>query len=69
MNFPSYHEVVAMPREEGCLGLTETGWFFFGPNPAIRSKSSGAAHPAGFPLLSGVLKNCVVGTALLELSC
>ena len=29
--------------------------YFFGPIPAIRSKSSGAAHPAGFPLLSGVL--------------
>ncbi len=31
--------------------------FCFGPIPAIRSKSSGAAHPAGFPLLSGVLKS------------
>jgi hypothetical protein len=28
--------------------------YFFEPNPAIRSKSSRAAHPAGFPLLSGV---------------
>ena len=29
--------------------------YSLGPIPAIRSKSSGAAHPAGFPLLSGVL--------------
>ena len=47
-------------RSEGKEGWTDersdgwTGWSFFGPNPAIRSKSSGAAHPAGFPLLSGV---------------
>jgi hypothetical protein len=43
------------------LSRDETGWSFFGPIPAIRSKSSGAMHPAGFPLLSGVwLRN--IGT-------
>ena len=37
---------------------------FFEPFPAIRSKL--LASLKGFPLLSGVLKNFVIGTTLLE---